>query len=124
MTTTDTTTPKKKLTIALSEARPVTIVKEDWPIISDAKNHDGEVEYQANRIWTIKVRRHADGRTIVYGDYDTHWQNERCKQAGYLIETSEGEDAVIRAIRRVAGVIGDQELADAVIARLPAVELE
>jgi hypothetical protein len=124
MTTTDTNTPKKKITIALSEASPVKIVAEDWPVIANAKNHDGEVESQANRIWTIKVRRHTDGRTIVYGDYDTHWQHERCKQAGYLLAADAGDDATIRAIRRVAGVIGDNELADAVIGDLPAHEIE
>ena len=56
-----------KLKITMSERRPLTIVKADWPLIAQADWHDGRVECQANNIRRIRVREHADGRRIVYG---------------------------------------------------------
>lgn len=130
---TTTATEKKKITITLSDRAPITIVADDWPVVARADWHDGQVRCQANRERFIKVREHEDGRRIVYGCYTTNWQKERGAAAGYVLERPEplGErtglsdrDAdTIRAIRRVAGVIGDAQLADEVIADLPAEEL-
>jgi hypothetical protein len=123
-----TTTPKKKITISLSDALPIRIVDDDWPIIASGWDHDGKVACQANLEWSIRVRRHADGRTIVYGVLESGpggqpigWHDKR---VGYRLAADAGEDETIRAIRRVAGAIRDNELADRVIASLPAVELE
>lgn len=79
--TADSTAPKK-LTITLTDHPPVKIVEDQWPIVAEGKwdNHDGKVECQANRRWLawLKVRQHADGRTIVYGrySYSSQWQGE------------------------------------------------
>jgi hypothetical protein len=49
----------EKLTIPLTGRRPI------W---------DNEYEFQTNRTWLLRVRRHADGRAI-YGVYATNFQN-------------------------------------------------
>ena len=122
------TTTTKKRTIALSDSSPVTIVKGDWPVIAWDSDHDGQVECQANTQWSIRVRRHADGRTIVYGVSESGPGGQHAgwhdRAAGYLLAADAGEDATIRAIRRVAGVIEQDDMADRVIASLPAVDLE
>ena len=61
------TTENEKIKITMSERRPITIVKADWPLIARADRHDGAVESQANQHWAIRVREHTDGRRIVYG---------------------------------------------------------
>jgi hypothetical protein len=121
--TTETTT-ETKIEIAMSESAPVRIDPAQWPIIATADRHDGAVACQANNEWYIAVREHADGRRLVYGwhvagDGGQH-AGFRPRHAGWLL--SEGEDTV-RAIRRVAGVIADDRLAEEAIAALPATEL-
>ena len=135
-----TTTAKKMITIAMSEQPPVRVSAELWPIIASADWHDGKVECQANHVRFIRVRQHEDGRRIVYGKLDSGPggvpQGWRGSHAGYLIPAIDAtrnhptkvtiipdEDATIRAIRRVAGVIGDDEMGSECIADLPAREL-
>lgn len=115
---------EKKIEITMSESAPVRIDPAQWQIIADASRHDGAVLCQANNEWSITVREHTDGRRLVYGwhmagDGGQH-AGFRPRHAGWLL--SEGEDTV-RAIRRVAGVIADDRLAEACIAALPATEL-
>ena len=100
----DTTTFR---TVTLIGRPPVKLVEADWPEIAkgDYDAWNGEVRAQANRKWAgwIRVRRHADGRTLVYGraDYDTAWRGEEsyCYHGGELL--APGEDPVA-AIHRVA----------------------
>lgn len=141
---TATTTTKQKITIAMSERRPLKIDPEMWSIVAEAMRHDGQVEYQANNEWAIRVREHADGRRIVYGYHQAGGSGQhagfRERRAGFLIdavqrdamrEGSDGkptsmypdEDETIRAIRRVGGVIDDDALAVECIADLPAEEI-
>lgn len=136
-----TTTTKKLITIALSEEAPVKVDGSLWPIIARTEWHDGKVECQANHVRFIRVRQHDDGRRIVYGRLESGpggvhagW---RGAHAGYRIEAVDrnrekafapgnfapDEDATIRAIRRVAGAIGDDQMGDDCIADLPAKEL-
>jgi hypothetical protein len=124
MTTTETAS-KKKITITMSERRPLSVVEEDWPIIARADDHDGQVECQANRVRTIRVREHEDGRRIVYGwlsagrgGMPAGW---RGASGGFL---ATGEDETVRAIRRIGGIIGDDKLADECIADLPAEDID
>lgn len=124
--------PNEKLTITLTDRTPVKITKEEWPIIASAKWHDGrEVESQSNRRNTLIVRQHNDGRTIVYGIYDSNWQGEKSRRGGELItvggaseETVGDTTTIIAAIRRVAEGLGfSGELAQECIADLPAEEI-
>lgn len=121
------TTENEKIKITMSERRPITIVKADWPLIARADRHDGAVESQANQHWAIRVREHTDGRRIVYGwlvngngGVPAGW---RGAEGGFLIEPDD-DDETIRSIRRIAGIIDDDQLADECIAALPAEELD
>jgi len=86
---------EKKRTITLTDAAPVRINQDDWPVIADGQyhDHDNQYEFQANRTWrcVIRVRQHTDGRMIVYGvyEYDTQFQGERdCTvRAGEVLES-------------------------------------
>jgi hypothetical protein len=132
----------EKLTITLTDRAPVTIVADNWPVIASAKDWDNRYEVQANRTWSLKVRQHNDGRTIVYGVYTTQYQNEPERRAGLLLTPPKdwapdpcepgGEitpsawvgDEVVEAIKRVAEHLGfERRLADECIADLPALEL-
>lgn len=123
----------RPLTIAMSERRPLKIDPGQWPLIASATWYDSEHKSQANRDRAIRVREHADGRRIVYGSYSSAFRGERGSDAGYLVDPT-GEVAedgtkmpdeaeTIRAIRRVAGVIGDDSLGAECIADLPAEEV-
>jgi len=148
-----TTEKKKKIAVTMSERAPLKLDPDLWPLIASADTHDGQVECQANREWAIKVREHEDGRRVVYGwvrrgnggmpigyrgasgGYLIEPQpvtdvEPRRDEAGELIGYQDGatrtvpdEAATIRAIRRVAGIIGDDHLGDECIGDLPAEEL-
>ena len=118
-----TTEAPKKLKITMSERRPITIIITDWPVIARAYRHDGAVKFQANHEWSICVREHADGRRIVYGGLTaghggvpSGW---RGAEGGFLIEDG-NDNETIRAIRRIGGIIDDDEMADECIADMPA----
>ena len=113
----------ERITIKLTNRRPITIVEDNWPLIARAKDWDNTYEFQANRTWRIRVRQHEDGRTVVYGVYDTHYQGECNRVAGYLLETDD-EAQITRAIRDVGEHIGCEDcMIDECIADLPAVKL-
>jgi hypothetical protein len=134
-----TTTAKKKIEIRMSERAPLSIDPEAWPVIASADWFNGQYEFQANYIRRIKVREHADGRRIVHGHYCSGDGGApigfRGASGGYLVDwpvpesqrdpqVQDAFDAdTIRAIRRVAGIIGDDDLAGECIADLPAREL-
>jgi hypothetical protein len=64
--------PTKARTITLTDRAPVRIQDTDWPCIAHSAGYSGEHECQANVEAWLRVRQHADGRTLVYG----------CRQAG------------------------------------------
>jgi hypothetical protein len=119
----------------MSERSPIRILKKDWPVIASGSAFAGQHEFQAFDGAKISVRKHSDGRTLVYGyagDWDGGGRPERENMyAGFLVAKDEGQDEVIRAIRRVAGIlsetahVGDMadEAARDCIASLPAEEL-
>lgn len=143
-TETTETTEKKTVTVTLSDRAPVRIDPEEWPVVACAGLHDGKVWSQANTEWRITVREHKDGRRLVYG-----WEKSgpggkpigyRDTYGGYLVAAGDGlrqpptdpdgpmrakpdEEGTVRAIRRVAGLIGDAKLGDECISNLPAQEL-
>jgi len=122
---TDTTTEKKKLILPMSERRPLKVDPEQWPVIASASDYDSQHEFQANRKWLIKVRQHADGRAAVYGMYTTQFQNERGLEGGFLLTSEEAQTLdLIRAIRRVAGIIERPELASECVNDLPAEDMD
>lgn len=139
-----TTTNRKQRTITLTDRRPVKIYEDEWPVIAHGqyRDHDNQYEFQANRKWKcdIRVRQHADGRTLVYGvyDYDTEVQNERgfTARAGLLLDGARPTARIPEAIRTVGATIAAaateaghdagahiSAVARKCIAALPAVEL-
>lgn len=135
---TDTTT--KKRTITLTGRPPIKITDEQWPAIASARwnDCDNQYEFQANRKWNawVKVRQHADGRTIVYGgyDYDTAIQHEANQQYrdGIFLDTPPVDSvAICDAIADVTATLGTRsqqndhfaDICAECIADLPAVEL-
>jgi hypothetical protein len=107
-------TKRKTRTITLTDRPPVRIVEEDWPVIAHGRffSHDARagMEVQANRTWQcdIRVRRHQDGRAVVYGtyEYSSRWQGERghVDRAGELLASG---DDIVYAIRRVADTLDE-----------------
>lgn len=129
-------TTTKKIKVTLSDGAPVSIDPTQWPVLAEAKRHDGAVECQANTEWRIEVREHEDGRRLVYGSKDSgnggQFAGFRPIYAGYLLGSQSapidnarnvGEEETIRAIRRVAGAIGDSDLGAECVGDLPAVEI-
>jgi hypothetical protein len=88
---------EKYRTITLTNRAPVRIVEEDWPII--AEGHCGSETSECNI--EVRVRRHCDGRAIVYGrfsyDYDFG-------------------DIPISSLTRIKGRVGHLSSADADLA--------
>lgn len=93
----------KKLTITMTNYPPVTVDEELWPIIASAKDYDSRIESQANRTWMMKVRRHADGRAIVYATYTSAYPEDRDKRAGLLVDP---DGDIPHTINRVAELMG------------------
>lgn len=95
------------LTLILSEGPPVRIVLDEWPIISQACSRES----------FIRVRQHADGRTIAYGGrHNRPLMNEH----GFIVPP---KGDIVRAIRRVAGLLNDRALGRECIRSLPPVQL-
>lgn len=128
MTTTD--TPKTR-TITMTDRRPVKIREDEWPVEAEASfsDHDNQYRFQANRTWDgwLKVRKHADGRRLVYAGYDFHtqYQHERDARvrAGVLLDASATTEDVVRAIHEVNAIRQEwcpTDLAAECIADLPA----
>jgi hypothetical protein len=82
-----------KIVISLTGRPPVRISIGRWPLASEATHrlhHDG-----AHVDIYVRVRQHADGRTIVYGRYhDGHeWQ-----RAGYLLPAGRDIPAAVSSV--------------------------
>ena len=116
----------KTRTITLTDRPPVRIREADWPVIAsavgDSRTRPEEPDYETDD-YAVRVRQHADGRTIVYSVVDgaTTWTGTESRREGELLDA--GAD-VAAAIRRVGeeAEIPDHLIRDC-IADLPAVEL-
>jgi len=121
---TNNSTEDKIRTITLTGRAPVKVRDSQWPIVAVASDHDGQVECQANRKWWIRIRKHADGRLLVYGAYDTAFQTEHDLRAGYLLDADHDAKDIADAVYLVAnGITAERRLADECIADLPAEEI-
>jgi len=107
---------KPPLTVTLTGREPVTINRDEWPVI--ARCERGSVHWPAG-LARITVRKHEDGRVIVAGKCDSRYDHVGVR-AGELLDP--GAD-VREAIRKVAGRVSpvdDVRLAQGCIADLPA----
>lgn len=114
-------TGRKTRTITLTDRPPVQIVEDEWPIISQARGNSAgppENEKFATATWTVKVRRHADGRHIVYGVLTVKDGIEQAWSGGCLLP-SHTSSMVISAIHACARGVRHPDMAREVIANLP-----
>jgi len=110
----------EKLTIMLTGRRPVQVDDDEWPVIARAGWQEGEKKLE-HRAWRLIVRQHEDGRSLVYGMFDTSRRGEQPRRGGELLPP--GAD-IPAAIHRVAEHLGfDRWLAEEAIGNLPAEEL-
>lgn len=110
----------KTRTITLTDRAPAKIREDQWPLIASAKRWDNTHESQANRTWSLRVRQHEDGRTLVYAAYDSQYRGEHGKRAGELLDAGADLPA---SIRRVGENARCEECIDDCIADLPAEEI-
>jgi hypothetical protein len=122
----------KLRTITLTDASPIKIDEETWPVIAEGEDYPGQYDFQAFDLAWVKVRRHEDGRTIVYGgagDGRGGGRPEReDRRSGYLLTEP---SRTVQTIRQVAEELSEtaycEGLAQAAgrrcIANLPAEEL-
>lgn len=104
-------------TITLTGRPPVKIDEDQWPVIASASAHDydGQYDFQANEHsrWWLVVRRHSDGRSIVYAKYahTTAWRGRRDydTRAGKLLPQGSSDQDVCDTIREVADEISTSE---------------
>lgn len=124
------TTDTPTLTITLTARPPVRIVRDEWPLVASAAGQTKwsqvgtpEPDYEHDHYY-LRVRRHEDGRTLVYGTVDAASSGWRRPAGG--IDTAEGElledgDDIAAAIRRVGEEAGiPDHVIRAAIADLPA----
>jgi hypothetical protein len=102
-----------------------------WPLIARADRHDGKVECQANHVWAIRVREHADGRRVVYGWLRAGnggvYAGWRGAEGGYLLEAIDhapDEAGTVEAIRVIGELLDDPGLADECIGDLPPEDID
>lgn len=108
--------------VKLTGRPPVRINETAWPIVAsgEANNSRNGIDRDATRSAELIVRRHADGRALVYGSYDTRWQGEHGSHAGELLEP--GAD-IVEAVRRIGAELWGDGLAQAVLDDLEPEEL-
>ena len=101
-----TPTESKSRTITLTGRGPVKINTDDWPILAQAsgdsyEGHDyGRHQQALNQgecdTYHLTVRQHTDGRTLVYGVFDTAsaWTHNETHRGGLLITPPEIDFAI------------------------------
>ena len=129
------------LTITLTGRQPVKIKKPDWPVVAEASENDrhgAQIGNAPNREtdWSIKVRQHEDGRSIVYAIYGyvTSFTGEKgldLRGGELLTKDANIPAAVERVADTIAARLPDEDanarvfarIAHECIADLPAVEI-
>jgi len=112
-----------KIKIELTDMRPVTISKRNWPKIASTKDWDNQYEFQANRTWFLAVRQsEKDSRCIVYGWFTSQFQSEGDIYGGTIVDSI---DEVIPAIHSVCEDLFPDKpsMARDCINNLPSVEI-
>jgi hypothetical protein len=131
----------EKITIHLTDSRPVSITKDLWPVaargdgVSRRCYHTPIPAYEVDQ-YRLRVRQHADGRVIVYGwiDASPAWTGTEDTYAGEMLGTANAPvtnaneltaDKIIAAIRRVGEDAGlPASVIRECIADLPSEEID
>jgi len=109
--------------VTMTDHPPVKIYEDEWPRIAKASWYNNQPASAASRECHLHVRRHADGRHLVYGIKTTQFEKEVDLRGGELVAATDGSN-LIAAIHRVADTIEARDhLVAELIANLPPVEL-
>lgn len=123
------TEQRKQRTITLTGRAPVKIYEDEWPLVASAAIRPGAMDhgtpvpnYQTDA-FTLRVRRHADGRTLVYGvtDAATAWTGTEDRRGGKLLAAGEDIAAAIRVVAEDCNM--PEPVIRSCIADLPAEEI-
>jgi hypothetical protein len=134
-------TQNEKVTITLTDERPMRVDKKNWPLVARADNDKDHNNQDLNRREYLRVRLHAvetadaasaieyiggkDGRmlaphedmaAVVYGWSESSWQGESGTQSGFRC-TLDTCAATIRAVGEAIGA--DESLVMECIGDLP-----
>jgi hypothetical protein len=113
-------------TVTLTDRPPVSIVEQRWPRIGKSRQE------LTGAILNLVVRRHSDGRALVYGTttFRDGWETSRDRRAaGVLLQPG---DDIAAAVREVAHDLVDEywdeevkrDLIPDCLASLPAEDLD
>ncbi len=105
----------KHRTIIMTDTAPVKIVQEDWPVIAHgcyfSQGTERESDFQSIEKLEIdiRVRKHADGRTLVYGRYKltSEDRDDVWRRSGYVYTADISTNILMRAIIIVGAEISD-----------------
>lgn len=115
-------TEKKICTITLTGRAPVAIDEAIWPVIARGEKDYDHNNQELDRSYYLTVRRHADGRALIYGHYSTSWQGEKDIRGGYVIAK---EADIAATIAKVGELIrSPQHVIDECVANLPVETLD
>lgn len=124
---------QKTRTITLTGRPPVKIKENEWPVIATVSDDSyGSVDLQRHQQavlqgevdkYLLRVRQHADGRTIVYGVLDaaTSWTHTEDWRGGELLIANSDIAAAIERIGQDGGI--PDEVIRNCVADLPAEEI-
>lgn len=111
-------TDAKTRVITMSRRAPIRIRDAEWPILAEVSWSAEEGQDAGG--W-LKVRRHADGRVVVYGGDSSHRRFPDDLRAGELVAA--GAD-VVAAIMLIAAELGaPHSITRSAIAQLPPEEV-
>ncbi len=107
----------KNRTITLTDRAPVSITEEDWPVIAVARGdswgnsgdygqHEQELAQAQLDEYTLRVRRHGDGRAIVYGVLTAApaWTGSEDWRGGELLDDDTDIASTIRRVGEDGGL--------------------
>ena len=124
-----TSEPKRRV-ITLTGRPPVAILEEEWSVIAEAYGdgyqgadpalHNQAVDQGQVERWTVKVRRHEDGRAIISAVRNPNWFGGPDRRTGELVEQSTSSDIVAAIYRVVEDASIPRYIADECIADMPA----
>ncbi len=83
-----------------------------------------EMSFEANRSWSVRVRRHTEGRRLVYGSYTSNFAGARDLHTGSVLKADASDIELLTLIREVTSDVGGAvELATDINAELPAEDI-
>jgi hypothetical protein len=99
----------KTRTVTLTARPPVTITEDAWPVIARSSGRSTrryETPDHECDCYTVRVRQHADGRTIVYAVLEaaTAWTGSEDARGGELLPAASDIAAAIDRVGRDIGI--------------------